>query len=190
MATDAAPVQGSLPFETPYAFVRSRRARRYLIRVGDDGSVRVTIPSRGSLREAAAFAARETRWIEAELRRVERVRASLWVPPAVERELRGKAARDLPARLFELAARFGLTVARVSVREQRSQWGSCSPAGHISLNWRLIQLPPFVSDYVMIHELMHLRRQDHSPRFWKLVEEACPDCKEAREALRGLRFEV
>ena len=111
--------------------------------------------------------------------------------PEVERELRDRAKRELPARLLELAAEHGLTVARVSVRNQRWRWGSCSRNGHICLNWRLVQMPDSVRDYVMIHELMHLKRMDHSPKFWKLVAEACPDFETARawleEAGTGMR---
>ena len=75
-------------------------------------------------------------------------------------------------------------VSRVSVRNQKWRWGSCSRRGHICLNWRLVLMPEWVRDYVMIHELMHLRRLDHSARFWKLVERVCPDYRRAREWLR------
>ena len=68
----------------------------------------------------------------------------------------------------------GLQVSRVSVRNQRSRWGSCSPSGHICLNWRLVLMPDDVRDYVLIHELMHLRRLDHSRHFWRLVAACVP----------------
>jgi predicted metal-dependent hydrolase len=103
----------------------------------------------------------------------------------MERELRNRAKRELPDRLLELAARHALTVTRVSVRNQRWRWGSCSRNGHICLNWRLVQMPHAVRDYVMIHELMHLRRMDHSPKFWKLVEAACPTFQASRAYLRA-----
>jgi predicted metal-dependent hydrolase len=153
--------------------------------VTDDGTVRVTIPRWGSRREAAAFAERERGWIEKQqLRRQQdhpRVEA---LPPDVERDLRRRAKTELPARLFQLAAANDLVVAHVSVRNQRWRWGSCSRQGRICLNWRLVRMPESVRDYVMIHELMHLRRMDHSPRFWKLVEDACPDFRAARAWLR------
>ena len=86
--------------------------------------------------------------------------------------------------LLQLAERFGLRVSRVSVRNQQSRWGSCSPNGHICLNWRLVTMPEWVRDYVIIHELMHLKRLDHSPKFWKLVAAACPEYQKARAWLR------
>ncbi len=161
-----------------------------MIRVADDGTVRVTIPRWGSKREAAAFADRERVWIEKQKQRrgEQRLRPKpTTISPEVERELRDRAKRELPARLLELAALHGLTVTRISVRNQRWRWGSCSRKGRICLNWRLVQMPDSVRDYVMIHELMHLKCMDHSPKFWKLVAGACPDFKSARAWLRAIR---
>jgi hypothetical protein len=97
----------------------------------------------------------------------------------------GRARRVLPARVRELAARFDLTVTQVSIRNQRARWGSCATGGRISLNWRLVQTPDAVRDYVLIHELMHLRQPNHSRRFWALVARACPDYDTARRWLRA-----
>lgn len=104
--------------------------------------------------------------------------------PAVERHLRGLARRELTARVFELAAAQNLPVRQVTVRDQRSRWGSCSRRGTVSLNWRLVQMPPAVRDYVIWHELMHLREMNHSARFWRLMAEVCPDFAQARRWLR------
>jgi len=175
-----------------------------VIRVAADGTVRVTVPRRGSRREAEAFVARERAWIEKQQRRAEAERdrrerrtanderrttndGSAGLQPAIvdERALRNRARRELPRRLFELSAQHGLTVSRVSIRNQRWRWGSCSRTGHICLNWRLVEMPEPVRDYVLIHELMHLKRMDHSQAFWKLVAAACPAYKEARAWLRS-----
>lgn len=104
---------------------------------------------------------------------------------AVERHLWALAARELPPRVLELAAAESLEVRRVSVRAQRSRWGSCSKSGTISLNWRLIQAPAFVQDYIILHELMHLREMNHSPRFWRHVERVCPGYREAERWLKA-----
>jgi predicted metal-dependent hydrolase len=167
-------------------FVRNPRARRYVIRVRLDGTVRVTIPRGGSLREARAFVERQQHWIDKRREQValENARPRETLAPDVEREWRARATRELPARLLELAVAHGLRVNRVSVRNQRWRWGSCSRTGHICLNWRLAQMPPSIRDYVMIHELMHLKQMDHSPRFWKLVAHACPEYQTARKWLR------
>jgi hypothetical protein len=168
-------------------FVRHPRARRYVVRVRADGTVRVTIPRWGSKRDAREFADDQRRWIEKQLRRVEEARARprAGLPPDVERATRAHAKRALPARLLDLAGQHGLVVSRVSVRNQRWRWGSCSRGGHICLNWRLALMPEPVRDYVMIHELMHLKRMDHSRKFWKLVALACPGYESARHWLRA-----
>jgi predicted metal-dependent hydrolase len=103
---------------------------------------------------------------------------------SVEAWLRARAARELPARLRALAAQHGIDVPRISIRNQRSRWGACSPTGTITLNWRLLQVPAFVCEYVLLHELMHRRELNHSPRFWRLVAASCPCHTEAREWLR------
>ena len=209
-------------------FVRERRARKYIIRIRPDGSLRVTIPRGGSRREADAFVEQHRGWAEKERLRVavqhapvewhaghsillggkptrlnlardargpflvlggQRVRVEEDVRNlrgAAELALRQIAAQELVPRLHELAAAHGLTLRRATIRDQRSRWGSCSRSGAIALNFRLVQMPPAVSDYVLLHELMHLRQQNHSRRYWRLVEEVCP---EFRAAERWLRME-
>jgi predicted metal-dependent hydrolase len=147
--------------------------------------VRVTVPRWGSKRYAEQFAEQQAHWIERQRRHVEEHRQTVVErSPAELRELRARAGRELPSRLQELAQRHGLVVVKVSIRNQRWRWGSCSPKAHICLNWRLVLMPEAVRDYVIIHELMHLRRLDHSPTFWKLVAAACPDFEAARAWLR------
>jgi predicted metal-dependent hydrolase len=180
-------VQFTLPFETvELEFVRHPRARRYVVCVRPDGSVRVTIPRGGSKREAREFAEDQREWIERQrvLIEADRAMAQPIADPEIECVDRARAARELPARLLELARANGLAVSRISVRNQRWRWGSCSREGHICLNWRLVRMPAWVRDYVMIHELMHLQRLDHSPKFWKLVAAACPEYDRARRWLR------
>lgn len=166
--------------------VRHPRARRYVVRVRADGSVRVTMPRWGSKREAMAFAETQHAWIEKQRARllIERTAPREEMPAERARELRAQAVRELPVRLMALAQTFGLHVARVSIRNQRWRWGSCSKKGLICLNWRLVTMPEWVRDYVLVHELMHLKRLDHSPKFWKLVAAACPTYQEARAWLR------
>ena len=171
--------------DTHLVFIRHPRARRYVIRVRSDGTVRVTVPRWGSKRQAQDFAERERPWIERQRRRVEEQRQSRAEhAPETVKALQACARTELPDALRRLAALNGLAVARVSVRDQRWRWGSCSPNGHICLNWRLVLMPEFVREYVLVHELMHLKRLDHSPAFWRLVRAACPLCDEARRWLR------
>ena len=104
--------------------------------------------------------------------------------PFIEQHLWRLARVELVPRTFELAGLHQLAVRRVTVRNQRSRWGSCSVRGTISLNWRLIQTPELVVDYIVLHELMHLRELNHSSRFWRWVEGACPRFREAEAWLK------
>lgn len=218
----------TLDNESPvaYVLVRSPRARRYILRLRPDGVVRVTIPARGTRREALDVIERHRPWIERQWRQrvVERRANGAWrdgtrillrgeevtlsvqpngsgvdvgiggstlhvpegtpVRDIVETHLRGVARRELEPRLRQLAAEHALQVERVTIRDQRTRWGSCSRRGSISLNWRLVQMPAHVSDYILLHELMHLRHANHSRRFWRAVESVCPDYREAEAWLR------
>jgi predicted metal-dependent hydrolase len=106
----------------------------------------------------------------------------------VRREVEGRlweiAAQELPPRVLELAAQHQFPVRRVTVRNQRSRWGSCSRRGTISLNWRLIQAPWFVRDYIVLHELAHFKEMNHSRRFWAEVARLCPDFANAERWLK------
>lgn len=207
-------------------FVRVRRARKYILRVRPDGTVRVTVPRGGSRAEAQRFLERHARWLEEERARVRAAYvtpvwtagATMWlrgepvtiriegsgggpaasygdriVPipagvidlrPYIQQDLRQLARDELGTRLHQLAAELGLTISGVTIRNQRSRWGSCSRTGRIALNFRLVQMPAFVSDYVLIHELMHLKQQNHSVRFWRLVEASCPAFRSAEAWLK------
>lgn len=104
--------------------------------------------------------------------------------PAIEKHLRQLAARELTTRVAELAKEHQFQVRRVSVRNQRSRWGSCSRHGTISLNWRLVQTPVFVRDYIILHELAHLKEMNHSKRFWNEVARLCPEFAKAERWLK------
>jgi predicted metal-dependent hydrolase len=226
MQLDLPFLRAPVPDAAAVEYVRERRARRYILRVRRDGSLRVTIPRGGSRREAEAFLARHRQWADRERRRVAAAHAPrewyagdiillggepamLHVEPQsrghvlrlggcevpvedpdgnvrteAELALRAIAARDLVPRIHVLAGRHALAVGRVSIRNQQSRWGSCSRRGTIALNFRLVQTPPGVCDYVLLHELMHLRQPNHSRRFWRLVQEVCPDFPEAERWLR------
>jgi predicted metal-dependent hydrolase len=104
--------------------------------------------------------------------------------------LRRMAERELPIRTRELARQHSVSIRSVTVRAQRSRWGSCSVRGTISLNWRLIQAPPFVVDYLIVHELMHRREMNHSARYWKHVADAFPDYRAAEKWLKSKKLDL
>jgi len=98
---------------------------------------------------------------------------------ALEAQFARRARIELPARAWELSAVTQMNIKQVTVRNQRTRWGSCSAGGVISLNWRLVLTPDSVRDYIIYHELMHLREMNHSARFWARVGEVCPGWREA-----------
>jgi predicted metal-dependent hydrolase len=102
----------------------------------------------------------------------------------LEKWYRAQAKKHFEARLPLLADLVNRDVTRVSIRDQRSRWGSCSSRRTISLNWRLIQTPDWVSDYVIYHELAHLTHMNHSKAFWTLVESYQPEYKKAERWLK------
>jgi predicted metal-dependent hydrolase len=105
-------------------------------------------------------------------------------PAAVERWYRREARQRIGAAVETHAARLGLTYGSIAVRDQRTRWGSCSSRGTLSFSWRLVLPPADVLTYVVVHELCHIRRHDHSKAFWRLVEQALPGYAEQRRWLR------
>lgn len=212
----------------PLQLVRNPRARRYVLRLGHDGVVRVTVPRGGSNAEARNVAHKHLAWLERQLakRREEAGRDHTWrhgtriwfrgeevglevvegdtvrwirfadasfavdttladIRPAVERHLLKLAKAELPGRTRELASQHGFEVKSVTVRNQRSRWGSCSRQATISLNWRLVQMPSAVRDYIILHELAHLRVMNHSTKYWRVVAQLCPDYRAAEAWLKA-----
>lgn len=108
------------------------------------------------------------------------------VPGLLEAWYRRQAGEILPRRMQPLARQLGVQYRRISIRAQRTRWGSCSATGAISLNWRLMLLSESLCDYVLVHELSHLREMNHSPRFWSLVGGVIPDFQSRRRQLRQL----
>ena len=94
----------------------------------------------------------------------------------------------LPDEVFELSRRTGMMPADVSVRDFKARWGCCDADGRIRLNWRLVMLPPALREYVLIHELCHLKEMNHSAAFWKLVGKHCGDYRQRRRQLKKYSF--
>ena len=101
-----------------------------------------------------------------------------------EAALRTLALVELPVRIEALATLHGISLLHVSIRNQKTRWGSCSVSGSISLNWRLVQVPEVVRDYVLLHELAHRRHMNHSALFWAEVQRLCPEYQESERWLR------
>ena len=163
---------------------RARARQRQRPRAAEVWAPGTRVLWRGELIEirVAAEGERPTVCLAADVFRVSRLEGDL--RPTLEAHFARRAKIELPARTWELAALTGMGVTAVSVRNQRTRWGSCTTGGVISLNWRLIQTPESVRDYIIYHELMHLLEMNHSARFWARVEEVCPAWREAEHWLK------
>jgi predicted metal-dependent hydrolase len=163
---------------------RARERQRRRPRAAEVWTVGTRVLWRGELLEirVAAAGAKPQVCVAADTFRVRALEGDL--RPTLEAQFARRAKVELPARTWELAALSGAEVKQVTIRNQRSRWGSCSAAGTISLNWRLVQTPDFVRDYIIYHELMHLREMNHSSRFWAKVEEVCPGWREAERWIK------
>jgi len=100
-----------------------------------------------------------------------------FIRAALESWYRAQAKAYIGLRVAELAKQFGFEYERVTIKGQSTRWGSCSTKSNLNFNWRLMMTPPAAIDYVIIHELCHLREMNHSKKFWKLVARYCPDYK-------------
>ncbi len=172
---------------------RARERQRRRPRAADIWSIGTFVLWRGQMTEirvattstpwtASGTVARPKICLAADVFQVAKLEGDL--QPTLQAHFARRAKVELPARTWELAAVTGVDVKLVTVRNQRSRWGSCSASGTISLNWRLVQTPDLVRDYIIYHELMHLREMNHSERFWARVEEVCPTWREAEHWIR------
>jgi predicted metal-dependent hydrolase len=133
--------------------------------------------------EVRRLLAENERWIvEQQQRQIPRLRLENFA--ISEPEARRGAREVISSLAEEEAARIGVTFGRIRIGGQRTLWGSCSPRATLSFNWRLVLAPLAVLDYVVVHELCHLRVLDHSRRFWSLVESRRPRFREPRAWLR------
>ena len=153
---------------------RSRRAKRWTIDHPWGDPARLTVPQRMPDAEIDRVLHAHRDWIRAERRRQ---RPRLGLDRRAVSELEGRrAARELVHMLADDEARaLEVEVNRIQIRDQRTRWGSCSPNGNLSFNWRLVLAPFDVLDYVVVHEVCHLREPNHSRRFWRLVESRRPE---------------
>ncbi len=176
-----------------YIYVEVVRSQRRTIglELKADGRAVLRIPKRLSDRSARAFLDQKRDWLfQKETAR--RKKAEQWKDsrmPAYE-DLTASEKRKIRQKFIEKAsyygAEMGVSFGRVSVRNQRTRWGSCSSDGNLNFQYRLYYLPEELMDYVVIHELAHRRHMNHSPAFWAEVARICPDYKKRMKMLRQI----
>lgn len=177
------------------SFVRSQRARKLSIRINQQGEVRVSIPRFASQKQAERFLLSKRQWVKKQLDTLKQKDCSGSLPQAGEtihirgkdipvdllkgesnvevaiwRLLQDEALSYLPLRVKELAESHGYKINGIKIRRMRTRWGSCTARKSINLNSWLVMLPEYLSDYVILHELVHTRIPDHSSRFWEELD--------------------
>lgn len=159
-----------------------RSARKSLsLEIMQDGNLLARAPRRMPEREIWAFIREKEDWIRIHRRqRLERQTEAAADPlsPDQIRELADAALKVLPERCRYFAGIMGVSYGRITIRNQKTRWGSCSSGGNLNFNCLLMLAPPEVRDYVVVHELAHRREMNHSPRFWKEVERVLPDYRQ------------
>ncbi len=177
------------PVDPPeaYQFRRLKRAKRLRITIRPDGSVLLTAPWRVSKKMIESFWAQHRPWVRQEQ---QRCRQQLRDPDLYTRaryyRYREPARRLVAGKAASWARFYGLSYGRISIRDQRSRWGSCSGQGNLNFSYRIYFLPPRLQDYLVVHEICHLRELNHSPEFWALVAQALPDYPTLRSELSKL----
>jgi predicted metal-dependent hydrolase len=167
----------------PVEVRRSPRARQWRLEAPWGEPARLTVPQRMSRAEVERILAEKRAWIQQQRRR-QVPRLGLERLAVSESEARIAARELVTALAEEQAERIGVAYQRIRIGGQRTLWGSCSARGTLSFNWRLVLAPLEVLDYVVVHELCHLRVPDHSRRFWTLVERHRPHWRRQRDWLR------
>jgi predicted metal-dependent hydrolase len=152
-------------------FQPSVRTRRIIITVRPGKGVRVAVPRRNSLESAIAFVQAKKPWVKKHLVKIQAYEKQKQAFNDVFLNIDKTSPRkNITDRLHQLAQQYGFIYNKVSIRNQRTRWGSCSGKGNISLNMKLVALPQELSDYVLLHELVHTRIHNHSKRFWKELD--------------------
>ena len=166
-----------------YEVIRSSR-KTVSLEIRRDGSILVRAPRRMTDRAIREFVASKESWLREKLRKYEN---HPLLPTLTEPELENLktlAKADLAARVRHFAPLAGVSFGRITIRAQKSRWGSCSAQGNLNFNCLLMLSPPEIRDYVVIHELCHRKEMNHSPRFWAEVARICPDYRRHREWLK------
>ena len=167
--------------------VRSRR-KTVSIEIKEDASILVRAPKRVPVWEIERFLKEKSGWIDKHIKRVQDRNEKLKnIEPIGRWELRDiadEALRVIPKKVAYYAEVLGVTYGRITIRNQKTLWGSCSARGNLNFNCMLMKAPERVQDYVVVHELCHRKEMNHSQRFWALVGEVIPEYKECRRWLK------
>lgn len=162
------------------------RSRRIRLTINREGALTVTVPKWIHPSSIEQFILQKTVWIRAKMKQMKDASKILPLSGSVReyQQMKASALALVCDRMEVLNRHYGFPVNRITIRNQKSRWGSCSSRGNLNFSYRVALLPPHLADYIIVHELCHLREHNHSPRFWDLVAQTIPDYRAYRKQLR------
>ena len=170
--------------------IRSSR-KTIAIEIHPDLSIRVRAPLRMPQYRIMEFLEEKEHWIDLHLEKMRQRQESnadqtsrISISEEEIKQLTDLAKQVIPQRVAFFAAQMGVTYGRITIRNQKTRWASCSQAGNLNFNCRLMKMPPEVLDYVVVHELCHRKQMNHSRAFWEEVEKVLPDYRVTRQWLK------
>jgi len=175
-----------------YQLRKSPRARRVRITIASEGRVTLTMPRWGSEFLATKFLESKINWILQKLEIFRTKKSENDPTPYAGHSKRDYLKNKMQAlelakeRLAYFNQFYGFSIAKISIRNQKTRWGSCSRNGNLSFNYKIIYLPPNLADYIIVHELCHLGQFNHSEKFWSLVGQTVSDHRKIRREVRKL----
>ena len=175
--------------EIDYNLRKNRRTKRLRLTIYCDGSFAVSAPRRLSLGVIENYILQKSDWVLAKLKIFKnRAKDSIFSGTSANDylQLKETALKLAQEKVAVFNQQYNLTYRRISIRNQKTRWGSCSKAGNLNYNYKIALLPERLSDYIVVHELCHLKEFNHSRRFWDLVAQTLPDYKERRKEIKNL----
>ena len=173
------------------AYRRSKRARNLRITIDPTPAITVTVPANLSLKYAEEFVQSKQAWIQKHLRKIRGMEKNQPAQPELSPEELNKAQEELFSRLEYFSEKYKLLYNRAAFRCQKTKWGSCSGQNNISLNINIAFLPEHLQDYILLHELCHIRHKNHSKDFWTQLDKYCDGrAKENAKELKAYRMKI
>ncbi|MFA5872189.1 MAG: M48 family metallopeptidase [Parcubacteria group bacterium] len=174
-------------YEIKYEIRKSSRARNLRLTIYPGGKMVATLPRRAGLDQLEGFILQKADWIRKKILEARKRGQNGLLTKTSRREymkLKEDARKLAVSKLREHNQIYNFSYNRIAIRNQKTRWGSCSQKGNLNFNYKIIHLPEKHLDYIIVHELCHLKELNHSVRFWNLVEKIIPDYKKIRKELR------
>jgi predicted metal-dependent hydrolase len=170
-----------------YLLKRNLRTSNLRVTIKEDGIVFVSAPMWLSVANLEDFLQRKSDWIAHKINLIKNQEAKIMLPKGKKDYLQNKekARKIITQKTKEVCEKIGLQFTKIRIGNQKSRWGSCAKNGTLSFNYKLIYLPENLREYIIVHEVCHLKELNHSSRFWRLVDDSFPSRKECRKNLKN-----